>query len=614
MISNKIVTALLFASLGMAQTYTIATAAGGASPGFLPGTGDGGLATNAGLGIPANDVALDTVGNLFVATGSLVRKVGRDGVISTFAGGGVALGEGVNAASAVIAPLALATDSAGALYIADAAFGVFRIRKVAPSGVISTVAGGGVCCSVADGPAVGSYLAIPYGIAVDRAGNVFVAQNSAGIGVVRKVTPAGQISLVAGGGACCASGDGGQAASAYLNRPTGIVFDSSGDLYIAESGANRVRAVAASSGIISTVAGSGAGADSGDGGPATNAGIAAPWHLSFDSAGNLIVTEQTASRVRSLRVGGAIATIAGTGTQGLSSDGGLAASAPLDRPAGLAAAANGSIYIAEASLTLARVRQLIPGPAATPPVIANGGVVSASAFGQFTSVAPGSWIEIYGSNLSSSTRSWSGSDFAGVNAPVTLDGTKVTISGQSAFIDFISPGQVNAQVPSGVPPGPAQLSVTSATGTSTPVTVTVNPTQAGLLAPPSFTIDGKQYVAALFPDGATFALPSGAIGGLSSRPAKAGDTLTFYGIGFGSVVPDIPAGRIVQQANALAATLQLQIGPSQATLTYQGLAPNAVGLYQLNAVVPSVAPGDAVPVSFTLGGIKSAQTLFIAIQ
>ncbi|HLJ15760.1 MAG TPA: choice-of-anchor V domain-containing protein [Bryobacteraceae bacterium] len=248
------------------------------------------------------------------------------------------------------------------------------------------------------------------------------------------------------------------------------------------------------------------------------------------------------------------------------------------------------------------------------PTISQNGVVSASQFGAFATVAPGSWMEIYGSNLSSSTRGWSGSDFNGNNAPTSLDGVKVTINGQAAFVDYISPGQVNAQVPSNVGTGPVVLTVSNANGTSAPYNITVNTTQPGLLAPPSFTVGGKQYVGALLPDGSTYILPSGAIAGVNSRPAKPGETIILYGIGFGAVNPNIPAGQIVTQSNQIAAPLQILFGQTPATLSYFGLAPNFVGLYQFNVVVPSIANSNTVPLTFNLGGVAGTQTLVTAVH
>jgi uncharacterized protein (TIGR03437 family) len=133
------------------------------------------------------------------------------------------------------------------------------------------------------------------------------------------------------------------------------------------------------------------------------------------------------------------------------------------------------------------------------------------------------------------------------------------------------------------------------------------------LAPVGFKIGGKQYVAALFADNVTYVLPTGAVPGTLSRRAKPGDTITLYGIGFGSVLPDIPAGRIVQQSNTLALPLQVLFGQAQASIASKGLVLNLIGLYQFNVVVPNVAASDAVPLSFTLGGVSGTQTLYIAV-
>jgi uncharacterized protein (TIGR03437 family) len=254
-----------------------------------------------------------------------------------------------------------------------------------------------------------------------------------------------------------------------------------------------------------------------------------------------------------------------------------------------------------------------PGAVSTPTISANG-VASASAFGGFTSVAPGSWIEIYGANLAADTRVWGSSDFSGVNAPTSLDGTYVMIGGEPAFVDYISPGQVNAQVPSSVATGSQQLIVTTAAGASAAYSITVNAVEPGLLAPASFNVGGTQYVVALFSDNVTYALPQGATPGVSSRPAKPGDTLVLYGVGFGPVTPDIPAGQIVQQSNMLASSFQISIGGMPATLNYAGLAPNYVGLYQFNVVVPDIADNNAAPVTFSLGGQPGIQTLYIPVQ
>ena len=121
------------------------------------------------------------------------------------------------------------------------------------------------------------------------------------------------------------------------------------------------------------------------------------------------------------------------------------------------------------------------------------------------------------------------------------------------------------------------------------------------MAPQSFNIGGKQYVAALFPDRITYVLPPGAVPGLPSRRAQPGDTITFYGVGFGAVIPSIPAGQIVQQVNSLSSQFLVKFGSTSATaIRYDGLAPHVVGLYQFNVVVPSIPSSDAVPLTFAI--------------
>jgi uncharacterized protein (TIGR03437 family) len=246
------------------------------------------------------------------------------------------------------------------------------------------------------------------------------------------------------------------------------------------------------------------------------------------------------------------------------------------------------------------------------PAITPGGVVSASAFGEFSSASPGSWVEIYGANLAADARSWTTADFTGINAPTALDGTTVTIAGQQAFLSYISPGQVNALIPSNVPTGTQQITLATATGASAVYTITLNATEAGFLSPSSFNIGSVQYITAfIYPDEA-FALPAGAMPGANSRPAVPGDVLTLYGIGFGPVMPSTPAGQLVQATNNLALPFQVSVGGVPATVQYAGLAPTYTGLYQFNITVPNVPAGNQ-PLTFTLKGAPGTQTLYLSV-
>jgi uncharacterized protein (TIGR03437 family) len=249
------------------------------------------------------------------------------------------------------------------------------------------------------------------------------------------------------------------------------------------------------------------------------------------------------------------------------------------------------------------------------PVIQS--AISASSFGAFKSIAPGTWVEIYGNNLATNppARTWGSSDFTGVNAPTQLGGTTttVTIGGQPAFIDYVSPTQVNVQVPSNVPTGLQQVVVTTAGGSSVPDPVQVNAVQPGMLAPLVFQVNGVQYIVALYPDGVTYVLPPGITNAVPTKRANVGDTLIFYGIGFGPVTPSIPAGQIAEQTNSLQSPLQVSFGGVPAKVTYYGLTPTYVGLYQFNVVVPSVPASDTVPVTFTVGTTAGTQTMVISV-
>ncbi len=249
---------------------------------------------------------------------------------------------------------------------------------------------------------------------------------------------------------------------------------------------------------------------------------------------------------------------------------------------------------------------------ATPAILA---VITASSYGGFLTVAPATWMEIYGTNLANvASQEWGGADFDGNAAPTTLGGTTITIGGEATFVDFISPLQVNAQIPSDLGPGPQPVVVNTPGGASAAFTVNVVATDPGLLAPAVFKLPAGQYAGALFPDYSTYVLPPGAVSGVPSKRAKPGDTIILYGIGFGPVTPDIPAGVLVTQSNLLAGDFQIFFGGVQAKVDFAGLTGGFLGLYQFNVEVPQVAASDTVPLTFTLNGTPGAQALVIAIS
>lgn len=273
---------------------------------------------------------------------------------------------------------------------------------------------------------------------------------------------------------------------------------------------------------------------------------------------------------------------------------------------------SGSITITPADGAPAVTIPVSFATAANQPAISTGGVIFAGSYGAFPVVTSGAFVEIYGSNLATTTTDW-GASFVNSVAPTSLAGVSVQIDGKRAFIAFVSPGQVNALAPDNIAVGgTVQVVLTNSNGTSAPVAVKSATVQPGLLAPPTFKINGKQYVVAILPDG-NFALPAGSMG--NSRPAGPGEVLVMYGLGFGPVAPAIPVGTLVGQANMLQNPMQMFFGSVAAPLQYDGLAPNFAGLYQFNVQVPLMLPdNDAAPVTFNLGGVAGTQTLFIAVH
>ena len=248
------------------------------------------------------------------------------------------------------------------------------------------------------------------------------------------------------------------------------------------------------------------------------------------------------------------------------------------------------------------------------PQITPGGVSSASAFGGFSNITSGSYIEVHGSNLSTTTGEWGGSDFQGNQAPATLGGVSATINGQHAFIYYISPVQVNLVVPDDIGTGSGELVLMNSNGSTAQYSVEISAIQPGLWAPAVFLVGGTQYAGATTADGSTFILPTGAVPNITSRPAKPGETIIMYGLGFGPVTPSVPAGTITPGANKLNSPMEISFGQTPATISYAGLGPFFVGLYQFNVVVPAVANSDAVPITFNLGGAIGSQTLYTAVH
>jgi sugar lactone lactonase YvrE len=334
---------IAFYSLSV-NAQTITTIAGNGTTGF---SGDGGLATSAQMN-GTNGIAFDALGNIYFCDvfNNRIRKISPSGTITTVAGDGsiTYAGDGVLAtATGLFNPDRITLDAAGNLFIADQYN--YCIRKVNPSGIITTVAGTGSVFYNGDGiPATTANLFNPSGIVVDAAGNLYIAdvQNHR----IRMIDASGIITTIAGNGTSGFSGDGGLATSAQLDAPYSMTFDGAGNLYIADYFNNRIRKVN-TAGIITTVVGNGVGGYGGDGGPATAAALNLPTEVAFDSNGNMFIADKSNNRIRVVNTAGIITTLAGNGTSGYNGDNIQASLAELNLPFFVICDAAGDVYIGD---------------------------------------------------------------------------------------------------------------------------------------------------------------------------------------------------------------------------------------------------------------------------
>jgi len=261
----------------------------------------------------------------------------------------------------------------------------------------------------------------------------------------------------------------------------------------------------------------------------------------------------------------------------------------------------------------------------TPPVITS--IDSGSGYGGYPYFASGSWLEIKGTNLADpayprlsaavNPGQWTSADFTGSNAPTALDGVSASISGMPAYVYYISTGQINVQAPEDTTIGNVAITVTNCKATSSPVMFGRRALAPGFLAPSNYTANGTQYMVATFQSDGAYVLntSTGAAFGLTSRPAKPGDGIILYGIGFGDVTPSILPGLIVGAGNALVNPVTISFGSTQAqTPAFQGLAGGFVGLYEFYVTVPSTLANGDYQINVTQGGTTVPQTASLTVH
>ena len=573
-LSSTAILTLVISCCAFGQTYTIDTFAGNGTIGY---SGDNGPATSAQLNQPWG-VAVDAAGNVYIAdtVNNRIRKV-ANGVISTVAGNGTLgySGDDGPATSAQLSwPAGVAVDSAGNLYVADQNNN--RIRKVS-NGVITTVAGNGTPGYSGDnGPATSAKLYGPKGVAVDSAGNLYIADTSNQR--IRKVLN-GVIATAAGNGPDLYgnggySGDNGPATSARLNQPWGVAVDFAGNLFIADYGNNRIRKV--SNGVITT---------------AINWSY--PQGVAVDAAGNLFIADNY-GRISKLS-NGVITTVAGTGMQGFSGDNGPATGAQLSGPAGVAVDAAGNVYVADFGNN--RIRVLVPFQ-----FIA---AVTNAASNLPGSISPGEIVVLYGSGIGPAqlVKAAPGSDGS---YGTQLANASVSFNGIPAPMIYAWASQTAAIVPYGITGAFAQVTVTYQDRTSQAFPVSMASSAPGIY---TYDSSGKGPAAAINQDGVTV--------NTAATPTKIGDIISLYATGEGQTTPagvDGKAASVPYPYPNLPVTAT--VGGQDAPVKYAGGAPGLVaGLMQVNIHIPSgIQTGNAVPVVLRVGDAFSPGGVTIAVR
>lgn len=641
--------------------------------------GDGGAATDAEIGPPG--MTLPTpAGDVLVASENLhrVRRVSPAGIISTVAGNGqyaytVRDGRALDSAMNVLGPLAL--ESSGNLYIAS----LIQILRLTPAGDLTVFAGGGDTWNIPEGVSAKAVKLEARGMAVDSSGVLYVALGEGDHRIVR-IGADGAVRTFAGRTAPGYAGDGQAAAQAHFHWISQIMFDASGNLYVADRENHRIRKID-TRGIVSTVAGTGEPGFSGDGGPAVSARLNGPEGVWADASGNIYIADTRNQRIRKVDSRGVITTIAGRGTAGFSGDGGLAVHAEFNEPKWISVDREGRVFVSDTvnervrvltpiaanacvyALTPAQVNVPAGATAATVnvsassanclvepatdaawlraaasgqgainltiaantskewrtgtvrvgdarisvvqrglpiPSVALGATVHAATNRQ--PVAQGSFATIYVPGLAERGVTWDTAIPDGRTLPKELAGVRVRVGGKDCFVSYVGPGQVNVLLPPDVAPGFAIVEVANAQGADRSW-VEVAETAPGLFFEPA---GGKLHAAALF---------AGRAERIStSRPAKPGDFVELYATGLGATADSYPVGQVLSRPYPVAdlSRFAVRLGDRPAEVVYAGLV--AAGLWQVNIRVPDGLPVGEVPVRLSMGGQTSPEDILLPVS
>jgi uncharacterized protein (TIGR03437 family) len=572
-----------------------------AGEGLRGDTGDGGAAVGARL----SPIGLAVAGSsVYIADDEAhrVRRVNSAGIISAFAGNGSlgSSGDGgpaVNAAMNV--PTDIVVDAAGNVYVSDTNNN--RVRRIAPDGKISTYAGTGVADYNGDNqPATQAQLASPTGLALDAAGNLYIADSDNRR--VRKVTAStGIISTVAGTGLVGFAGDNGTAAQAEFMLPYGLAVDRNGVLYILDRVDHRIRRVS-TDGIITTVAGTGQDGYNGDNRPAKDAQINFGAFMTTDAENNLYFADTLNNRIRKITFStGLISSVIGS-DEGNTGDGGDPAAAKISLPFDVAFDSAGDIYIADFGNFRVRKVRAVNGTR----TVAS---VSAASF-LGAAIAPESVVAGFGTNLSSMILSATSAPL-----PTSLNATSVRVQDAKGIerlapLFFVAPSQVNFHVPIGTAPGTATVMIT---GTDGSTSTGLMPVEA--VAPGVFTSNANGQ-----------GVPAGVVLRVRGDGTQVFENLAQFDQAGNRFVPAlIDFGPETDQLfliffgtgwrfRTAEANVRVTISGAEVPLLYAGLSPSLIGVDQINTLLPrSLAGKGEVDLGVVADG-KATNTVRIAFK